>query len=154
MAFPAQLAWIKRLASLLLLVCLFLPLSKCEGKADPDSGKPAADTIYYGAKLIASGLQEASTSSIGDLGYLLVIIAAFLLPAASLAARGVWEPLTVLVGSAFAGHFLYYWVIAIPHHAMIGGILAIAAWVVLVLVSVSQLLVWRRRRVTPPAPGA
>jgi hypothetical protein len=47
MARSSKLVLVKRAASLLLLLCFVLPLSKCEGRIDPDTGIRAADTIHY-----------------------------------------------------------------------------------------------------------
>jgi hypothetical protein len=152
--FFRQLAWIKRVAALLLLVCLFLPLSRCDGKANMESGKASPDQVFYGAEMIQSAIEDLNQGHIADLGFLLMILSVFFAPVATLAAKRFWEPLLVLAASGFAGYFLYYWVIVVPNHAMIGGVLAIAAWSVLIIVSIAQIIDLRRRATVPPALAA
>lgn len=57
-----------------------------------------------------------------------MVLTVLLAPVATLAARRFWEPSLLLAASGVAGYFLFYWVMAIPNHAMSGGVLAIVAW--------------------------
>ncbi|SHH01946.1 hypothetical protein [Massilia sp. CF038] len=152
--FFKHLGAIKRIASLLLLVCIFLPLSKCDGETNLATGKQDPDKVFYGSELIQSSVEDLATGSTRDLGFFLIVLTVFLAPVATLAARRFWEPLLLLAASGFAGYFLFYWVIAIPNHVMIGGGLAIAAWLVLIMVSIAQLIELRRRIPMPPALSA
>ncbi len=142
-----RLSLIKRIAAVLLMVCMFLPLSQCTGKADPSTGKIASDQVFYGYKMAADGMQGVGTMSLKDHAILLVVIAAFLAPLASLALPGRWEPAAVLALSLPVGQFLWYWVVVIPDTARVGGIVAIGGWIGLILISGAQL--WRTARSQP-----
>jgi len=135
---------IRKLVSVLLLLAMVLPLSKCAGKVDPGTGKAAADTVFYGVQMIADGFAALGEPNLADVGSLLALLTVFLLPVGTLLLRASWQAPILLVGSAPASHFLYYWVLAFPSTPLFGGLLAMACWAVLVATSVIEL--WRRHR--------
>jgi len=135
---------IRRLASILLLLAMVLPLSKCTGKVDPGTGKAAADTIFYGYQMISAEFAALSEPSWSGIAALLALSTVFLLPAGTMLLRATWRAPILLIGSAPATHFLYYWVLAFPSMPLIGGLLAMACWATLILTSVIEL--WRRHR--------
>lgn len=135
---------IRKLASILLLLAMVLPLSKCTGKTDPGTGKAAADTVFYGVEMISNGFAALAEPTLADIGALLVLLTVFLLPVGVMLLRASWQAPILLVGSAPASHFLYYWVLVFPSTPLIGGLLAVACWTVLIVTSAIEL--WRRRR--------
>lgn len=155
------LAWMTRLASLLLLVCFVLPLSKCTAKQEapvipspseqtarkqePVSLSPPAYQYLYGYQMALddNAKLDLSPSNWWTLGGLVIV---FFVPAMALLLKPHWRAPVLLVGAVPAFYFLYYWVIVFGD-AQLGGILAIECWAFLGSVSaVSLLLRWRQRR--------
>jgi hypothetical protein len=142
------LSWMTRLASLLLLVCFVLPLSKCQTKEDPGPG-PApkaanAPTYLYGYQMALDeqARLDLSASNLPTLAGLAIV---FVVPALALLIKQRWQAPVLAVAAVPAFYFLYYWVIVFGD-AQLGGLLALECWGFLAAVSVVTLwLRWRRR---------
>lgn len=147
-----KLALVKRAAALLLLLCFVLPLSKCEGRIDPDTGIRSADIVYYGFGLLAEFARRADSGLVERLMGLLAVSGVFALPLATLALRRAWEPIACLVGASLLHYPLLLWVF-IAGDPMFGGLLTCACWLVILVVSLLQLWGYRKRRgAMSPAP--
>lgn len=136
------LPWMTRLASLLLLLCFVLPLSKCQMKEDAGPPTANAPTYLYGYQMALDerARLDLRAANLPTLGGLLVV---FFVPAMALLLRQRWQA-PVLVGAAApALYFLYYWVIVFGD-AQLGGILALECWAF--LGAVSAVTLWRRWR--------
>lgn len=125
------LAWMKKLASILLLVCFVLPLSKCESKQEMAS-------YLYGYQMALDERGELDASS-ANMSTLVLLVIVFFLPAISLLLAERWQA-PVLLGASFpALYALFGWVIALATAPQLGGILAIECWLFLMATSASTL---------------
>lgn len=135
---------IRRMASVLLLLAMVLPLSKCAGKVDPGTGKAAADIVFYGYRMIADGFATLGAPTVADLASLLALLTVFLLPLGALLLRPTWQAPILVVASVPASHFLYHWVLVFSSTPMAGGLLAGACWIAITVSSLAEL--WGRHR--------
>lgn len=147
------LALIKRAASIVLLLCFVLPLSKCDGQIDPVSGLQGPDTIHYGFSLLLDFAHDMETSPWTAIAGMLAVIAVFIGPCCTLFLRRAWQPLLSLCGAALAWNALGVWVFVIGK-PMAGGWLASACWIAIAMVSALQLWDYRKRHPAPLAPLA
>jgi len=137
-----RLVLVKRVAAWLLLLCFVLPLSKCEGRADPESGVQAADTIFYGFRLL---IEFAQRSPLDEAAGVLAVLGVFMLPLLSLALPKAWEPIVCIGGAVLLYQPLTLWIYVFGR-PMFGGLLATACWIAVLLVSCLQLWGYRKRR--------
>jgi hypothetical protein len=138
------LAWMTRIASLLLVVCFVLPLSKCQTKEDPGPSAASAPTYLYGYQM---ALDEQANLDLrpSNLPTLAGLAIVFVVPALALLIKQRWQAPVLAVAAVPAFYFLYYWVIVFGD-AQLGGLLALECWGFLAAVSVVTLwLRWRRR---------
>lgn len=140
-----KLVLIKRVAAWLLLLCLVLPLSKCEGKVDPDSGIRAAATVHYGYAMLTEFAQSVGQGPFDAAMGVLAVLGVFMLPLLSLALRKAWEPVVCIIGAGLLYQPLVFWVYVMGR-PMFGGLLASACWIVILLLSCLQLWGYRKRR--------
>jgi len=136
------LTWMTRLASLLLLVCFVLPLSKCQMKKEPGPAAANEVTYLYGYQMALDdhARLDLRASNLPTLGGLLVV---FFVPAMALLLKQKWQAPVLVIAAGPALYFLYYWVLVFGD-AQLGGILALECWAFLGAVSVVTL--WRRWR--------
>jgi hypothetical protein len=148
---------VKRLASILLAFCFFLPLSECTThKAD---GTPVVSR-HYGVEMAADSwesLIRADHSPLKSAMGLLLALVVFFAPLAS-----AWLPQMVQAGCDLAAALIALWFLAIwvfvfgsPQY---GGLLAMTCWLVLLTLSCHTLwrrlkAAWKARRL-PAAPSA
>ncbi len=136
---------LRRLASILLLLCFVLPLSKCAAKQDPVGAPAKPDIVFSGYQMAQEWASEVGGGRWRSFGPLIAIVLVFALPIAVL---WVFEPLrsTVLaLGAIPALYTLQLWVFLFK--PQLGGILAISCWVTLFILSVLTLLgQWRARQ--------
>jgi hypothetical protein len=146
---------LRKIASLLLLVCFVLPLSKCttqvmkDGRGVMRDGVPVMEDSYtYPYALARHSIDYAADGQLGDASItLFAVLTVFFLPLALLRLGETAQSLATCVLSVPAAYFLYGWVFFMSSGAQIGGLLAIACWTVLLLLSVAQLAArWRARR--------
>jgi hypothetical protein len=147
-----RLAWMKKLASLLLLVCFVLPLSKCSAKQEVSEAPPAQDIYRYGYQMVLDSVANAGSDD--ALLILIAVTIVFFVPAMSLLFKERWQPL-VQLGAAFpALYFLFCWMF-IYSTPQIGGILATECWLFLLTVNAVTLWsAWRGKRKLPAAANA
>ncbi|MES2319912.1 MAG: hypothetical protein V4631_20725 [Pseudomonadota bacterium] len=153
------------MASLLLLVCFVLPLSKCENwkkeqavvlldKKDAPAALPDKNeapvavrdnaNYLYADEMALDALKTIGPGNWSQSLTLLGLFSVFFVPAVSLLFKERRQQL-ILFCSAFPSYYcLYYWVIASPWTPQIGGILAVECWTFLLLVSTLSLLKWWR----------
>ena len=163
----ARIARFKKLASLLLLLCFFLPLTKCEGKKEEpvsmQSAAPAhlaqhesspmpraAPTYVVGYDMAVGEAADVPLGSWHAIEFLLVLFGVFCVPALAVLIKEGWQSLLHVCVAVPSLYALYLWTfIGMPQY---GGILAIGCWIVLVLLSAFTLHIqWRGRRKKRPA---
>lgn len=136
------LSWMTRLASLLLVVCFVLPLSKCQMKEDPGAAAAKAPTYLVGYQM-ALDEQARPDLRVSNLPTLAGLAIVFFVPALALLLRQRWQAQVLATAAVPAFYFLYYWVLVFGD-AQLGGLLALECWGFLAAVSVVTL--WRRWR--------
>jgi len=150
MSLARKLALIKRAASIALLLCFLLPLSRCDGHVDPGTGVQGADTVTTGFSLLLDFAHGLAASPFESILCMLAVIAVFMGPLCTLALRKGWELLLCLCGAVLAWHALGAWVFVMGH-PMPGGWLACGCWCAIALVSLVELVAYGRRRFAPSA---
>ncbi|MBC3917877.1 hypothetical protein H8L32_10365 [Undibacterium sp. CY18W] len=159
-----NLSLIRKVASLLLLICFVLPLSKCESAKEPvteSAEKPVTaktpvketskDSVYvdgylYPYKLAQQGLNRIQEGTLGfGMLDLLEIVIVFFLPFILLFVREKPQTIITAVASVFVGFPLFFWVFFWGNPEW-GGILAVICWIVLLAISLITLFQWWRQR--------
>jgi hypothetical protein len=150
----------KKIASLLLLVCFVLPLSKCSmvKKAEPVVGivadQPGAvptpsvphspPVVFYGYEVLGAGVGDVAEGKFKDIPFLCLWAVAFFAPAASLLIREPWRS-GIQFFAAFPSLFVLQVVVFIQT-PLFGGLLALACWSVLLILSSATLWISFRER--------
>ena len=151
MAGTKTLAWIQRLVSIALMLCFVLPLSTCVQKADPAEiarAAPKPPSTLHGFDLAGQGWSDLEAGKTLDgAAMLLAIFTVFLLPAAALALGARAHAALCFLAAPASAFLLHAWVIGFATQAEIGGVLAIACWVLLFCASGAVLVQpwWRGR---------
>jgi len=151
------LAWIRRVASIALMLCFVLPLSTCAQKADPaDTAKAALQppSTLHGFDLVKQGWNDLGAGKTSDgIAMLFAVFAVFFRPAAVLVLGARMHAACCLLASPASAFLLNSWVFWFSTRAEIGGLLAVACWALLFCSSGATLFrQWRdgrlfRRRV-------
>ena len=144
----------RKLASLLLAVCILLPLSKCTHKQElvpaavtavaPAAAvaQPETFSIFHGTALVLATAADVRNGHLDEIPLLIGLLVAFFAPAASLWLR---EPAlsTVHVLAAFPSLYILqmFTFIGTPQY---GGLLALACWALLLMLGTAAL--WRSMR--------
>ncbi|MFZ6653754.1 hypothetical protein [Undibacterium sp. TJN19] len=154
---------IRKIASVLLLLCFFLPLSTCSFKSEPKQGtdavgasvadanktaKPAEnqDNVLYATEMLHSGWEELKEGNFSNaIVNFLAIVTVFFLPCAVLAVKEKPKAIISFVASFPAGYILFFWVF-LGRTPQIGGVLAVICWASLLVISVLTMLNWWRLR--------
>lgn len=148
---------LRRIASLLLLICMALPLSNCKGLSAPEGGKAPVVSVLSAGSLIESAAIETPQPLLDRIAMGGMVLCIFVLPALLLLAPVLWQGLLTLAVAVPSMYVLFAWVFVLSSEPMIGGWLAAGAWIVLVGVSIAQLAAIYRARtlrqagVSPPA---
>ena len=150
----------KKIASLLLLVCFVLPLSKCNSqkRLEPVVGivvdqpgavrtpyVPVAPTVFYGYEILSWVVSDVVEGKFKDISFLCMWVVAFFAPAASLLIREPWRS-GIHFFAAFPSLYVLQ-VITFIQTPLFGGLLALTCWSVLLILGAST--VWgafRERR--------
>ncbi|PXX37850.1 hypothetical protein [Undibacterium pigrum] len=156
---------IRKIASFLLLLCFFLPLSTCSFKSDKaSSNKEVAaskaaentpltskDESLYAYDIVQSAFDDLRKEEMtGSIMMLLAVFTVFFLPVGLLALKEKPQAIVTILASAGAGFSLFFWVI-LGRTPQIGGVLAIICWsslfgLSLVVLGRWCLLWWRQRQ--------
>jgi len=155
-----SIAWIRRALCLLILVCLVLPLSSCtrnvyqETPRKPGESQAAHDArsmtvqvkTLYPYEMLQNGLRSFTSERIGAQGTIFLLLLAFVGPAASLLlSQRAQSVVHIVVGVPSLG--LLALLVDLYGEVRIGGVLAIAAWTILVGLGLHALVSrWRQRR--------
>lgn len=167
-----MLSLIRKISSLLLLLCFVLPLSKCESKMQQqkeaqsqtandqakqnEAGKEAVkevakDNLLYGYVLLIDGWEDVrKNKTLASSATLLAVLTVFLLPCVLLVLKEKPQVIITLLASVLAGPALFFWVL-VWGTPQAGGVLAILCWISLLLVSLIYcwrwaLHWWRQRK--------
>ena len=146
---------LKRVASLLLIFCLFMPLSRCSVTLK-ENGKPVTHvTIERGYEKLNVNADTLAKAGPKDILLALATASVFFLPLLSFLLPATGQVWLQVIWAPLAEFWLYLLTYAYSG-IEIGGALAMAAWAVLfVLGCVSLWQRWRgRRRSTPQLAGA
>ncbi|MES2300336.1 MAG: hypothetical protein V4582_25095 [Pseudomonadota bacterium] len=141
-------AIIRKIASFLLIVCIVLPLSKCESKLDPGQKKTVAtDTYFYPYEIAADNAKDLGKDRTPEALIMLVALAAtYLLPLATLKASARTQATAIVVGAPLALWVIGVWGFGMSRTPQSGALLAAACWICLFVISIRAL--WQRWR--PP----
>lgn len=171
-----NLGLIRKIASLLLLLCFVLPLSKCESKmhTQPEAQSQTANSpskqnesaseavkgnseatvkvdFLYAYVLLRDGWEDVQKNkTMASSLTMLAVLAVFFLPCALLALKEKPQAIITLLASVPAGFALFMWVL-VWGTPQAGGVLAIICWISLLLVSLVYSLrlalhSWRQRK--------
>lgn len=134
---------LQRIASILLIVCLFLPLSKCTAKTDSMSNVRAADTYLYGYKMVGNAITDIKSGSVfHGITVLLLIFSVFVLPLTCIKLRTLLGASLLFLGSFVSAYSLYGWVFVLGNSAQVGGVVAIFCWVILFVTAIYEIGRW------------
>ena len=134
---------LQRSASILLLACLFLPLSKCTAKKAIEGNVTATDTYVYAYKMAGEAITEIKSGNIlHGIAFLLSIFIVFVLPLACIKLRKVAGAALLLVGSFMSAYPLYGWIFVFGDIPQVGGVIAIACWSILFVTAIYEIGLW------------
>ncbi|MFZ6735678.1 hypothetical protein ACO0LG_27410 [Undibacterium sp. Ji42W] len=165
---------IRKISSLLLLLCFVLPLSTCGSKMQPQQGtqsqshspnsqsmqnetaketlkETAKDDSLYGYVLLSDGWGDlCKNKTMASSATLFAVFAVFFLPCGLLVLKEKAQAIITLLASVLAGPALFFWVL-VWGKPQVGGVLAIICWISLFIVSLVHSLRWalqwwRRRK--------
>ena len=138
------LSILKKAAAILLMCCFFMPLSKCESKADVH-GKTVTEESYMYAYVVAKDSSaEIGKGKITEVFTLVATLGTFFLPLVSLGLTAKAQAAVCVAGS-FAAQYWLYLMTYLYQGIQIGGALAIGCWVLLFLLGCIDL--WRYLRI-------
>ena len=129
-----SIAGIRKWASILLAGSFVLPLSKCTTQT--------TETRTYAFELLLDAINNIAAAKFDGVWMLLAVLAVFFLPLLLLGLRERERIISgiLLITSILASNCLYFWVFVFSTHAMMGGVLAILAWLTLLGTSLWNLL--------------
>jgi hypothetical protein len=143
-----MLAWARKLASLLLAVCFFLPLSTCTTRGESHGAATVTDTRQADDKLTRAGWNTAQAGELDGANSLLVVLEVFFLPLLCWRFPAVPQAIAHVVGALPAGYYLFAWVFLFSAGSRIGGCIAILCWAFLFVSGIATMWAhWRRRHV-------
>ena len=134
---------VKKAATILLVLCFFMPLSKCESKVDTQGKVVSTETYTYPYETADGVLAGMVAGKISAALWLIAILGVFFLPLVCSAFSSKWQSIAHVAGSLAAQYCLYlmtFWYQGIQF----GGALAIACWWMLFLAGWRE--IWRRWR--------
>jgi hypothetical protein len=159
----AGAALIRKIASLLLLLCFVLPLTKCSVKEEPiveprPGAAPAAhdapiltapvpprDTYFYGYDLVIGNIIDLRNGKPEKIFYVAIELLAFFFPFATMWMREPRRSGAQLLAAFPSLYFLIH--MTFLGTPQIGGVLALACWACLLAFSTATLwIAFRRRR--------
>jgi hypothetical protein len=155
-----SIAWIRRALCLLILACVLLPLSSCtrqvyeETPRKPGESQAAHEArsvttqvdMIYPSEMLQRGLGNFANEDLGEQMTILWLLLVYAGPAASLLLSQRAQSVVHVVAGVPSLALLAF-MVALYGNARIGGVLAIAAWTVLVGLGVHALVAgWRQRR--------
>jgi hypothetical protein len=135
---------LRKLVSVVLVLCFALPLSMCTTKHPDDNNLiVATDTYTYGYELAEQAWNDVKHgNSLEGIGLLLAIFNVFFLPIVCLKLREKFHAILHFFASFPTGYFLYFWVFVFCTRSQYGGILAVFCWVALFCISVIAIGRW------------
>lgn len=131
-------------AAILLVLCFFMPLSKCESKVGTD-GKTATTTdIYIHPYQLADGIVlEVVGGKISEVLSLVAVLGIFFLPLISLPLSARWQT-AIHIPISLAAQYWLYLMTYFYQGIQIGGALAMGCWALIFCCACAEL--WRRWR--------
>lgn len=137
----------RKLASLLLAICFFLPLSTCTTRIESHGAVTVTEAQRNGYKLTQDGWNTAQAGKLDGATNLLVVLEVFFLPLLCWRFPELPQALAHVVGALPAGYHLFAWVFLFSTSSRIGGWIAILCWAFLFVLGIGTLWRhWRRRR--------
>lgn len=158
---------IRKIASFLLLLCFFLPLSTCTfkkipveaqaqaqgqaaSKAAENTPQTSKDESLYAYDIGRGAFYDLRKEEMtGGIMMLLAVLTVFFLPVGLLALKEKPQAIVTILASIGAGFSLFFWVI-LGRTPQIGGVLALVCWSILFTLSLMVLgrwcLQWWRHR--------
>ena len=139
------LSFIRKVASILLVVCFVLPLSKCTTKMGADRNTTSTDYFYEYEMAVQGWTEVKQGKTLNGLAVLLAVFNAFFLPFSSLKLNEKYQVLIHFLGSFSAAYILFFWVFVFSEGPQIGGLFTIGCWGVLFFSSVLGLIGYGHR---------
>jgi hypothetical protein len=137
---------IKRIVSILLVLCFVLPLSKCTQETEHQGKLTASDSYLYGFTLAKQGWDDVANAKLDGGVVLLAVFTVFFLPAFCLCLNEQWGAIINFLGALVSGYVLFCWVFLFSTSPQIGGIVAVICWMSLLCISILTMQdVWRHR---------
>jgi len=153
-----MLSLIRKIASVLLLLCFVLPLSTCSFKPDKatsSSSKEAAassaeenaqqtkkDESLYAYEIVKTAFDDLRKDELtGGSLTMLAVFVVFFLPCCLLGLKEKPQAIITILAAIGAGFTLFFWVF-FGRTPQIGGMLAIMCWSSLLLVSLIYSVRW------------
>ena len=142
-----MLALARKLASLLLAVCFFMPLSTCTTRVESHGAVTVTDSHRTGVTLTREGWNASQAGDAGGATKLLVVLEVFFLPLLCWRFPELPQALAHVAGALPAGAFLLSWMFVFSTSSRIGGWVALLCWAFLFVAGMVTLWRhWRRRR--------
>lgn len=168
---PATVAWLRRAISLLLLVCLALPLARCSVVKEPVADVAVSDVQpgaqnpprqptqvvqyrenkpVYAGRMILDQFREVADAKFSDLLHLAMLVSIFFLPLLTLFLRPLTQARVHTLAALPALAYLAFIIFGLMGQAMSGGWLAMASWLALLFLGVQAIVAdfrsrWQRR---------
>jgi hypothetical protein len=132
---------IKKLASILLVLCFVLPLSTCTMKKGDDAKPDIQTTTLHGFDMASDGWKNIRAGKPDGLMTLLIVFHVFFVPIVCLGLKPKLQAVVYLFGSLAAEYILVGWVFVFATHSEIGGLIAIVCWAL--LFCIGSVTLWR-----------
>jgi hypothetical protein len=138
------LSLIKKVASILLVFCFVLPLSKCTTKVNNEEKIVSTDTYLYGFEMVKQGWVDIEAGKLDGAGTLLAVFNVFFVPIVCLRLKERPQAIIYFASFFLSGYILYSWVFLFSTSPQIGGVLAVACWILLFCTTIVTLWhIWR-----------
>lgn len=164
---PATVAWLRRAISLLLLVCLALPLARCSVVKEPVADVAVSDVQpgaqnppreptqvvqyrenkpVYAGRMILDQFEEVADAKFSDLLHLVMLVVIFFLPLLTLVFRPLTQARIHALAALPALGYLVLIIYGLMGEALSGGWLAMASWLALFILGVHAIVADFRSR--------
>ncbi len=137
---------LRRIASLLLVLCFVLPLTKCSVKQEVAGSTQSITktTFTYGYQMVADNAAEAAAGDLEKIVPVALLLVAFFAPLAMWALRDPWCSSALFLAAIPSLYTIS--VLSFLGDPQIGGLLALGCWLVLLMLSAFGLRLWLRER--------
>lgn len=128
---PGTLAWIRKIASIVLALCFVLPLSQCTMHIERQGRMAVTETQLYGFNLVRDGWAAVWRSDTEGALLLLIVAVVFFVPMLCLRLQEQRQALIHVIGALVSEYCLFMWVFMFATAPRFGGLLAMLCWAAL-----------------------